>query len=94
MGAFHNPAITEVLPEVSCTIRPAGFSYAHDARHKSWFADNVTVASATAPVVARPSPGLAANARPAIAISKVALGDTNTQRACTNGANASLPQQR
>ncbi len=31
MGAFHNPAITEVLPEVSCTNRPAGFSYAHDA---------------------------------------------------------------
>jgi hypothetical protein len=35
MGEFHNPANTEVLPEVSCTNRPADFSYAHVARHKS-----------------------------------------------------------
>ena len=51
MGAFHNPAIAEVLPEVSCTIRLAGFSYARVARHKSWCAANVTVANATAPMV-------------------------------------------
>jgi len=38
VGAFHNPANTEVLPEVSCTNRPTGFSCAHAARHKSWCA--------------------------------------------------------
>ena len=94
MAALHNPAITGVLPEVSCTIRPAGFSYAHDARHKSWYAANVTVANATAPTAAQISPVEAANARPVIATSKVAPGDTNTQRACTNGASAVPPQQR
>ncbi len=44
MAAFHNPAITGVLTEVSCTNRPADSSYAHVARPKSWFAANVTVA--------------------------------------------------
>lgn len=53
MGAFHNPAITEVLPEVSYTIRPADSSYAHDARHKSWFAANMTVVSAGASSLGR-----------------------------------------
>ena len=94
MAAFHNPAITGVLPEVSCTNRPADFSYAHVARPKSWFAANVTVAIATAPMAVQISPVEAANARPVIATSKVAPGVTNTQRACTNGANVAPPQQR
>ena len=91
MDAFHNPAITGVLPEVSCTIRPAGFSFAHDARRKFWFAANVTVASATAPMAAQISPVEAANARRESVISKAASGATSMQRACTNGANASPP---
>ena len=94
MGAFHNPAITEVLPEVSCTNRPADFSYVHDARHKSWCAANVTAASATAPMAAQISPDEAANAKRENAISKVAPGATSMQRACTNGANAAQPQER
>jgi hypothetical protein len=91
MAALHNLAITGVLPEVSCTIRPAGFSYAHDARPKSWCAVNVTLASATAPMTAQISPVEAANARRESVISKVAPGDTSMPRACTNGANASPP---
>ena len=94
MAAFHNPAMTGVLPEVSCTNRPADSSYAHVARPKSWFAANVTVAIATAPMAVQISPVEAANARPVIATSKVAPGVTNTQRACTNGANVAPPQQR
>ena len=94
MGTFHNPAITDVLPEVSCTNRPADSSYAHVARRKSWCAANVTVVSATAPTAAQMPPVEAANARRESVISKVAPGDTNTQRACTNGANAAQPQQR
>jgi hypothetical protein len=94
MCTFHNPAITGVLPEVSCTIRSADSFYAHDARHKSWCAANATVASAIAPTAAQISPVEAANARRESVISKVAPGDTNTQRACTNGANAAQPQQR
>ena len=40
MGASHNLANTGVLPEVSCTIRPAGFSCAHDVIAKSSCAAN------------------------------------------------------
>jgi len=94
MGAFHNPANTGVLPEVSCTNRPADSSYAQVARPKSWCAANVTVANATAPKAAQISPVEAVNVKQASATSKVALGDTNTQRACTNFANAAPPQQR
>ena len=94
MAALHNPAMAEVLPEMSCTNRPADSFYAHAARHKSWFAANVTVAIATAPIAAQISPVEAVNARRESVISKAALGDTNTQRACTNGANAARPQQR
>ena len=53
MDAFHNLAITGVLPEVSCTNRPAGFFCAHAARHKSWCAANVTAANVNAPLGAR-----------------------------------------
>ena len=74
MAAFHNPANTGVLPEVSCTIRPAGFSYAHDARHKSWFGANVTVASATAPMAEKISPAEVVSAKRDSVISKVAPG--------------------
>lgn len=63
MGAFHNPANTEVLPDVSCTNRPADSSYAHDSRPKSWCAANVTGAIATAPTAAQISPDEAVNAR-------------------------------
>jgi hypothetical protein len=94
MCTLHNPANTGVLPEVSCTIKPADSSYAHDARPKSLCAANATVASATAPMAAQISPVEAANAKLASAISKAAPGDTNTQHACTNGASASRPQQR
>jgi hypothetical protein len=94
MCRFHNPANTEVLPEVSCTNRPADSSYAHDARHKSWFAANVTVVSATAPTAAQMPPVEAANVKQASATNKAAPGDTNTQRACTNGASAAPSQQR
>ena len=94
MGAFHNSAITGVLPEVSCTIRPADFSYAHDARPKSWCAANATMASATAPLVVRPSPVESANARLASATSKAVRGDTSMPRACTNGGYAAPPQQK
>ena len=72
------------MPEVSCTIRPTDSSYAQDACPKSWCAANVAAASATAPVVAQKSPFDAANARPAIAISKVARGGTNTQPECSD----------
>ena len=94
MAAFHNPAITEVLLEVSCTNRPADSSYAHVAKHKSWCAANVTAANATAPMAAQTSPVEAANARREGVISKVAPGVTNMQRACTNGASAAPPRQR
>ena len=94
MGAFHNPAITEVLPEVSCTIRPADSSYAHDARPKSWFAATATVASVTAPTAAQISPVEVTNVKQASATSKAAPGATNTQRACTNGVYAATPLQR
>jgi hypothetical protein len=92
MGTFHNPAITEVLPEVSCTIRPADSSYAHVARHKSWFAADVTVVSATAPTAAQMSPVEVANVKQASATSRAAPGDTSMLRACTNGASAARPQ--
>ena len=94
MGAFHNPAMAEVLPEMSCTNRPADSSYAHVARHKSWFAANVTVAIATAPTAAQISPVEAVNARRESVISKAASGDTSMPHACTNGASAARPQQR
>ncbi len=94
MAALHNPAITGVLPEVSCTIRPADSSYAHDARPKSWCVAHVTVVSATAPTAAQISPVEAANARLASATSKAASGDTSMQRARTSGASAAQPKQR
>jgi len=81
MGAFQNPANTEVPPEVSCTNRPADSSYAHVARPKSWCAANVTGAIATAPTAAQISPDEAANAKRESAISKVASGATRMQRA-------------
>jgi hypothetical protein len=56
MSGFRNPAIAEVLPEVSCAIRPAGFSYALAVKRKSSCAANVTVANATALQGARTSP--------------------------------------
>ena len=92
MAAFHNPAITGVLPEVSCTNRPADSSYAHVARPKSWFAANVTVAIATAPMAVQISPVEAANAKLASATNKAASGDTSMPRACTSGASAARPQ--
>ena len=88
MAAFRNLVITEVLPEVSYTIRPADYSYAYDARAKSWCAATATVASVTAPTAAQISPVEADNARLASATSKAVLGDISMPRACTSGASA------
>ena len=55
MGASHSLANTGVLPEVSFTIRPAGFSCANDVIAKSSCAANVTVANTTVREGARTS---------------------------------------
>ena len=80
MGAFHNPAITGVLPEVSCTNRPAGFSYALAAKRKFWCVANATVANVTVPQVVQASLDRAASVKPASAISRAALGAITTLR--------------